>query len=366
MAKTSVITHLTGINYVKLMQDYIEICGYVSGKTGVIKTNDCAAALLNFYEHRHNSIIESHGESKKPINLFQESGLGFLEKVLLFHYSQKSIKEANAFLEIKGYIEIRRSRISETENAPNEVLLLVDNVNFALNEYDKIRGDKNYRTLILPHPSTNFTPPPPLILPHPSTNFTESKDNTNDNIDYNQEETPTPFIQAEEINDNGAKSEKVKETPKRGGGANFDDLKPAFDAFRVYAHKIGMTTRGLNTEFDNFVKKYPKEAEEVVPQLLNCVMAFEAKKTDSGTRPIEKRYMPHVQTWINNKCWESYMIPATQEVAIIDTLLKMSYPDAGQYIKNLVESKKIAREDALVVWNEYETKRTKKYATYEK
>jgi len=181
-----------------------------------------------------------------------------------------------------------------------------------------------------------------------------------------EKETPTPFVQAEEINNNGAQSDKVKITPKRGGGAaNFEELKEPFEAFRKYASKLGMTARGLDTEFDNFIKKFPKEAEMVIPKLLDCVKAFELEKTENGKRPIEPKYMPHVATWINQKRWESYMETEAQETDLLTKLLKMTYNEAGEYMKKMVDTKQIEREAAITIWKEYDQKRPKQFARYD-
>lgn len=190
--------------------------------------------------------------------------------------------------------------------------------------------------------------------------------NTEPYSNTNTEETPTPFINAEKINDTGAPSvQKPTKTP-RGAGADFGAVKEDFEKFRLYAKKIGMTARGLDTEFENFVKKHPKEVLEVAPKLLACVMAFEAEKTEGGKRPIEPKFMPHVQTWINGRRWESYMEMEieTAQVDIMNSLLKMPYAEVGELFKKNVEGKIWERDYAVKLWNDYESKRPKQYTQY--
>lgn len=224
MAKTSVINHISGAKYIKLFEDFIAICAYqvsTEVKGTVIKHNNCAAALLAFYEHRHNGILSAHGDKKTAVNLKQESSNSFLEKCLLFHYSQKTIKEANEFLENEGFITIFRNRISDKENAPNDILLNIDAVNYMLREYCKIMVGENYPTLILPNPYRKITIPPTVKLPYPYGNFTESNNKENDNVNNNHnnrgENTPTTENEIVSFN---ALEEKYDGVPFSENGMN--------------------------------------------------------------------------------------------------------------------------------------------------
>lgn len=102
--------------------------------------------------------------------------------------------------------------------------------------------------------------------------------NTNDNNTiYNSPSTPPQGIECEELS-----QEKI-----------------LFEEFRkVY---LG-TKRGLDIEFANFCKKH-KDWREVLPYLkVNYERQIEAKKSQRGS--IDPRYEKHLQTYINQRCWE--------------------------------------------------------------
>jgi hypothetical protein len=75
--------------------------------------------------------------------------------------------------------------------------------------------------------------------------------------------------------------------------------KILFEEFRkIY---LG-TKRGLDIEFTNFYKKH-KDWREVLPYLkVNYERQIEAKKSQRGS--IDLRYEKHLQTYINQRCWE--------------------------------------------------------------
>lgn len=70
------------------------------------------------------------------------------------------------------------------------------------------------------------------------------------------------------------------------------------DFRRVY---LG-TKRGCKVEFENFKKKH-KDWKEVLPNLKPAYeRQVEAKKSQRGS--IDPRYEKHLQTYINQRCWE--------------------------------------------------------------
>jgi hypothetical protein len=75
--------------------------------------------------------------------------------------------------------------------------------------------------------------------------------------------------------------------------------KILFEEFRkIY---LG-TKRGLDIEFANFCKKH-KDWREVLPYLkVNYERQIDAKKSQRGS--IDPRYEKHLQTYINQRCWE--------------------------------------------------------------
>lgn len=79
-----------------------------------------------------------------------------------------------------------------------------------------------------------------------------------------------------------------------------DKLKRMFDEFRkLYPGE----KRGLDTEFNNLVKKH-KDWRKVLPKLLN---ALTDQIADRERKEFNKDFVPkwkHLQTWINNRWWE--------------------------------------------------------------
>ena len=105
------------------------------------------------------------------------------------------------------------------------------------------------------------------------------------------------------INEN-IKEQKTKTniTPSIPQGDVIEEMsqeKILFEEFRkIY---LG-TKRGLDVEFANFCKKH-KDWREVLPYLkVNYERQIEAKKSQRGS--IDPRYEKHLQTYINQRCWE--------------------------------------------------------------
>lgn len=62
--------------------------------------------------------------------------------------------------------------------------------------------------------------------------------------------------------------------------------------------------RGIETEYANFRKKYPKEFRGLIPLLLP---AIEKQKMHKDKLDAMKAFVPNwknFKTWINNRCWE--------------------------------------------------------------
>ena len=103
---------------------------------------------------------------------------------------------------------------------------------------------------------------------------------------------------------NGAEGGQAKgqEGGKRGASNNKDknDKKIIFDEFRKqYPGK----KRGLETEFDNFVKKH-KDWNTIVDNLtsiLNTQKKIRAQRVSSG---VWVEGWQNLQTWINQRSWE--------------------------------------------------------------
>ena len=138
--KTSIIKRVPDCFYFQVSEDYKAICLYEVGEK--IKCNDCAAVLLSLYENFVNSRINSR--TKNPHSF--SASTGYIKKCLLGHYSDKTIIEANAFLENESYISIERKKTEKSNSLPNVITLNVDHINYMLGEYCKIKVQQNYIT----------------------------------------------------------------------------------------------------------------------------------------------------------------------------------------------------------------------------
>lgn len=98
----------------------------------------------------------------------------------------------------------------------------------------------------------------------------------------------------------GAKTEK--HSPGRSNEAEeaFSEYELEFETFRKI---FPGTKRGLSTEFQNFKKKH-KDWKEILPKLHGIIQKQieykKSKKLSGGFVPEWK----HMQTWINQRCWE--------------------------------------------------------------
>lgn len=97
---------------------------------------------------------------------------------------------------------------------------------------------------------------------------------------------------ADNIDKDNTKMKGISE--KKDDGMTLQKAKTDFEVFRkAYPGK----KRGLNTEFANFKTKH-RDWREVIPLLLHAAQVY-----TEHTRGKPK-YIKHLQTWINNRCWE--------------------------------------------------------------
>lgn len=99
------------------------------------------------------------------------------------------------------------------------------------------------------------------------------------------------------------KNERMEEEEKES--KTLQKAKEDFDAFRK---AYPGTKRGLTTEFENFKRKH-KDWRDVIPLLLPAAKAYAEQ-----TRGTPKEYIKHLQTWINNRCWETEYQPNKQPI----------------------------------------------------
>lgn len=62
--------------------------------------------------------------------------------------------------------------------------------------------------------------------------------------------------------------------------------------------------RGLKTEFDNFVKKYPTEWRNILPLLLPAILREKVDKEKKLKNNGFNQQWKNFSTWINGRCWE--------------------------------------------------------------
>ncbi len=95
-------------------------------------------------------------------------------------------------------------------------------------------------------------------------------------------------------NDKNDKNERKEED--NNIDITIQEAKAAFEEFcKAYPGK----KRGLETEFANFKKKH-KDWRVIVPLLLPAATAYAEQ-----TKTTPKEFIKHLQTWINNRCWET-------------------------------------------------------------
>ena len=97
--------------------------------------NECAAALLRLYEHRHAQIITDAQNSGRKITniaeLQQESSGAFLVKCLLGIYSINTVNKATKLLKSLDFIRLF-SNFSDGAKLPNTVIFMPANVQAAV------------------------------------------------------------------------------------------------------------------------------------------------------------------------------------------------------------------------------------------
>ncbi|ROS85195.1 hypothetical protein EEK90_03365 [Muribaculaceae bacterium Isolate-036 (Harlan)] len=96
-------------------------------------------------------------------------------------------------------------------------------------------------------------------------------------------------------NNKNKKNDKNEENERKEESITLQKAKEDFEIFRkAYPGK----KRGLDTEFANFKKKH-RDWQKVLPLLLPAAQGYAEQ-----TRGKPKEYIKHLQTWINNRCWE--------------------------------------------------------------
>ena len=121
-----IITPPKNSYYITITDYYLRICN----------GNECAAALIRLYEHRHAQIItESSGRKITNIaELQQDCSNSYLRKCLLGVFGEGVIRKANVLLSELGFVQLYRNFDAENENVclSNSVIFLPKNVQDAI------------------------------------------------------------------------------------------------------------------------------------------------------------------------------------------------------------------------------------------
>jgi hypothetical protein len=133
--------------------------------------------------------------------------------------------------------------------------------------------------------------------PHVENTHVENQGQRNTNISSTNSRINTPISPITK-----KRNTNISSSPSIPQGDECEEMsqeKILFEEFRkIY---LG-TKRGLDVEFANFCKKH-KDWREVLPYLkVNYERQIEAKKSQRGS--IDPRYEKHLQTYINQRCWE--------------------------------------------------------------
>ena len=95
---------------------------------------------------------------------------------------------------------------------------------------------------------------------------------------------------------------KEKEIPKEKESISSEE-RQLFEDFR---QRYGVKKRGLDTELNNFLKK-TKDWKTVLPMLSTVNLDFDVN---------DKKYIPHFQTFINQRKWEMFALDPKSKAPI--------------------------------------------------
>lgn len=94
--------------------------------------------------------------------------------------------------------------------------------------------------------------------------------------------------------------EKSPRSPK--GEVDLVSLK---DQFEIFRKRYPGTKRGLDTEFNEFVKKYSGHVTEIVPLLLPALENLMRWREQAAKRGEFVPSFANLKTWINQRRWET-------------------------------------------------------------
>ena len=77
------------------------------------------------------------------------------------------------------------------------------------------------------------------------------------------------------------------------------------DQFEIFRKRYPGTKRGLDTEFNEFVKKYNGHVTEIVPLLLPALENLMRWREQAAKRGEFVPSFANLKTWINQRRWET-------------------------------------------------------------
>ena len=104
----------------------------------------------------------------------------------------------------------------------------------------------------------------------------------------------------EEYNNKEINNENPPRSPK--GEVDLVALK---DQFEIFRKRYPGTKRGLDTEFNEFVKKYGGHVTEIVPLLLPALENLTRWREQAAKRGEFVPSFANLKTWINQRRWET-------------------------------------------------------------
>ena len=137
-----IITPPKNSYYITITDYYLRICN----------GNECAAALIRLYEHRHAQIITDAQNSGRKITniaeLQQDCSNSYLRKCLLGVFGEGAIRKANVLLSELGFVQLYRNFDAENENycLSNSVIFLPKNVQDAIDLHPAKTSNPSLKT----------------------------------------------------------------------------------------------------------------------------------------------------------------------------------------------------------------------------
>ena len=77
------------------------------------------------------------------------------------------------------------------------------------------------------------------------------------------------------------------------------------DQFEIFRKRYPGTKRGLDTDFNEFVKKYGGHVTEIVPLLLPALENLTRWREQAAKRGEFVPSFANLKTWINQRRWET-------------------------------------------------------------